>query len=156
MRAPRLTRLPRCCYMLLCLYVYTYNNTYDTYIDNITILPNMCMYILHSMYYQLVIVCYQLCICICICICICVEDCVFLPCLPVHCLCTHFVISCGTMQSHSAARASLCMNMVQHADRCSMLPPTTERRLCSHLSGLKRPQGGAPGEGQRGNISLSW
>ena len=74
-----------------------------------------------------------------------VEDCVFLPCLPVHCLCTHFVISCGTMQSHSAARASLCMNMVQHADRCSMLPPTTERRLCSHLSGLKRPQGGAPG-----------
>ena len=29
-----------------------------------------------------------------------------------------------------------------------MLPPTTERRLCSHLSGLKRPQGGTPGEGQ--------
>ena len=65
------------------------------------------------------------------------------------CLCTPFVISCGTMQSHSAARASLCMNMVQHADRCSMLPPTTERRLCSHLSGLKRPKGGTPGEGSR-------
>ena len=65
------------------------------------------------------------------------------------CLCTPFVISCGTMQSHSAARASLCMNMVQHADRCSMLPPTTERRLCSHLSGLKRPHGWDPWGGSR-------
>ena len=55
--------------------------------------------------------------------------------------------TCGTMQWHSAARAYLCTNMLQHAHPCSMLPQTTERRLCSHLSSLKRPKGGTPGEG---------
>ena len=76
----------------ICRYLYTYILIYTH--------ANNSNYYYYYYYYCIIII---IMIIITIAISLFVEDYLFLPCLPVHCLCTHFVISCGTMQSHSAA-----------------------------------------------------